>query len=124
MSEISEEWRDGLPRAAARHKERPPRLADAQQQTWVISISGGYGSYVFCGEEDEAEAERARKASWEGAAGRKLCAWDVLSDLYEAQRGKQTVANHNVMGRAQRLIEALSEEVYRLKQREAKDGAH
>lgn len=38
---------------------------------WVIYITGGYGSFLFRGNEDDAEYMRANKAQWERAAGHK-----------------------------------------------------
>lgn len=52
-------------------------------QTWVIAIGGGYGEYFFEGTEAEAEDERARKAKWEAAVGRKR-----LADADEIKEGK------------------------------------
>jgi hypothetical protein len=43
---------------------------------WVIFVGGGYGSYFFLGNEDDAERERARKAMWEQAVARKRLADD------------------------------------------------
>lgn len=41
------------------------------EKPWVISVGGGYGSYLFLGNEDDAERERSRKATWEQAIARK-----------------------------------------------------
>jgi hypothetical protein len=40
-------------------------------ERWLISVGGGYGSFVFEGSEDEAEEMRAHKANWEHAVARK-----------------------------------------------------
>ena len=46
------------------------------EKKWVIFVAG-YGEYFFLGNEDDAERERARKAMWEKAVGRKRLADDV-----------------------------------------------
>lgn len=48
-------------------------MAKKVKQKWVISVSG-YGSYLFEGNEIEAEEMRKHKASWEQGVGRKRLA--------------------------------------------------
>lgn len=38
---------------------------------WLITVGGGYGSFVFEGTEEEAEEMRKHKAIWEGAVATK-----------------------------------------------------
>lgn len=46
---------------------------------WVIQITGGYGSFLFRGNEDDAEFMRASKAQWESANGHK---WRLDDETY------------------------------------------
>lgn len=41
------------------------------KQKWLITVSSGYGSFVFDGTEKEAEERRRTKANWEHAITRK-----------------------------------------------------
>lgn len=43
----------------------------ADQDLWVITVGGGYGSFFFRGSEKEAEEMRRHKARWEQAVARK-----------------------------------------------------
>ncbi len=52
------------------------------EATWIISVAG-YGDYFFIGNEEDAERERARKAMWEEAVGRKR-----LADEEEIKSGR------------------------------------
>ena len=54
---------------------------EKKKQTWVISV-GGYGSFLFEGNETEAEEMRRHKAVWEHGVGRKR-----LADERELQTG-------------------------------------
>lgn len=37
---------------------------------WIITVGGGYGSFMFFGSAQEAEDLRAHKARWEGACAK------------------------------------------------------
>lgn len=81
---IPDGWNAWTGRASVTHEISPGRkwkdgIAILEEiwkgeKQWVISIGGRYGSYFFIGNEDDAERERARKATWEQAVGRKRLA--------------------------------------------------
>ena len=54
-------------------------------QWWVISVAG-YGSFLFEGNEKEAEEMRAHKARWERGIGRKRLATQAEIDSGRASR--------------------------------------
>lgn len=56
---------------------------------WLISVGVDYGSFLFEGNETEAEAMRASKANWEHAVARKL----FVPDLTSLQRQGLECAN-------------------------------
>lgn len=45
-----------------------------KKQNWIISVGGGYGSFLFKGSEQEAEEMRSHKANWEQASCTKRLA--------------------------------------------------
>jgi len=49
----------------------PPCERPGDDELWVIDIGGGYGWFLFAGNEADAEEMRRGKAQWEGAWGRK-----------------------------------------------------
>ena len=51
---------------------------------WVITVGGGYGSFLFKGSEEEAEAMRCHKAIWEGSVATKRTATN--EDILKLQR--------------------------------------
>ena len=78
-------------------------------EIWIIDI-GGYGSFVFRGNEADCDHMRSGKAEWEGAVGRKWTAEDGLRDpklasktaraLLQAVKYPNSVADHRNYGRA------------------------
>jgi hypothetical protein len=45
--------------------------AQRMAPSWVILVAGGYGPFLFQGNEREAEEMRSHKAQWEGAIAHK-----------------------------------------------------
>jgi hypothetical protein len=51
-------------------------MAKPKKQIWLITVGGGYGSFLYEGTEKQAEQRRKDKADWEGAVARKRLATD------------------------------------------------
>lgn len=68
-----------------------------QKKLWVIFIGSNYGHYFFYGTEEEAEKERARKALWEKAIGRKR-----LADENEIKTRKIDPCHNHINFKSQR----------------------
>ncbi len=71
-----------------RTDDQVPREGD--DQLWAIHI-GGYGSFLFRGNEDDCEVLRRGKAEWEGGSGSK---WriDHLVDALDGKMTKETLS--------------------------------
>lgn len=61
------------PQAALKRRVKGYTLEDVRpaENVWVIFVAGGYGAFLFKGNEQAAEEMRRHKASWEQAVAQK-----------------------------------------------------
>lgn len=56
-----------------------------EKRCWIVTVGGGYGSFLFHGTSEEAEEMRCHKARWEGAPAhfRRATPDEILKDAVD-----------------------------------------